>query len=95
MSKNPKFENYWRVMRRKFRFKGCLHPDIKKCAGKIISAHSIQKERYLRNIAEDGNVMMLRDNGDGVPNYVAVGLKTGRKLWENTFMKLLARAVTI
>lgn len=44
----------------KARIKTCLHPQKSECAGKVIKAHSIQNNKILSSIAENGHVMMFR-----------------------------------
>lgn len=38
--------------------KQCIHPDHSKCSQKIIKAHSIQNNKILRNISEEGMLYM-------------------------------------
>ncbi len=44
---------------RSFRAKECLYPDHSNCKGKIIEAHSIQNNKTLSKISENGEVMMI------------------------------------
>lgn len=53
------FQQFWKKIRQTYRFKACLHPDRQRCRGKIIDCHSIQRSRYLRNIADGGEVVMF------------------------------------
>ena len=39
------------------RFKKCVFPDQSKCSNRVIRAHSIQKNKILSQIAENGNVI--------------------------------------
>lgn len=58
------------------RVKHCHHPDKNGCKGKIISAHSVQKERILSQLEENVNknklIYSLNDYVDG--NHQIVGL---------------------
>lgn len=44
--------------------KECLHPDKQNCKKLIKGAHSIQKERILRNLAVDGQVLQIDVDSD-------------------------------
>ena len=52
------FTKRYKEARRKSLFKECLHPDKSKCTEKIIKAHTIQRNKFLSRIAENGIVLM-------------------------------------
>lgn len=58
------------------RIKHCLYPDNCNCSEKIIGAHSIQNNRILRKIADDGYVYMPLPKGNEWNN---IQSKFGRK----------------
>lgn len=43
----------------KYKLEECLHFDKKSCSGNIINAHSIQNNRILNKISDNGHVMMF------------------------------------
>ncbi|MCK5709932.1 MAG: hypothetical protein KAI07_05275, partial [Deltaproteobacteria bacterium] len=43
----------------KYQLRECFHKDDK-CSSKIIEAHSIQRNRVLKNISDDGHIMMFQ-----------------------------------
>ena len=52
--------------------KECLHPD-RKCSGKIIRSHTIQKRKALSKIAVNGHVYQLKHNISDLKNkYIAI-----------------------
>lgn len=53
----------------------CLYPDKAACKGRIVDSHSVQKERYLRNVAEDGWVMVIEPSGPGKAEFMRKGIK--------------------
>lgn len=52
------FKKLSKEARRKSFFKECLHPDKCNCSEKIIKAHTIQRNKILTKIAENGIVLM-------------------------------------
>lgn len=42
------------------RIRNCFHPDKSKCSGKIVNSHSIQNNKFLNILAEDGKVYMAK-----------------------------------
>lgn len=52
------FKKQYKESRHVSLFKECLHPDKSKCTEKIIKAHSIQKNKFLTKISENGIVLM-------------------------------------
>lgn len=44
---------------RKCRFKGCVFPDHSNCSKKIVKAHSVQKNKILINISDNGIVTTI------------------------------------
>ena len=52
------FPQYYKEMRKSARFKECIHPDHTRCSEKIIGAHSIQNNKILSIIADNGKVYM-------------------------------------
>ena len=45
-------------MRKKSRIKECIHPDKAHCSERIIGAHSIQNNKILSKISDNGHVYM-------------------------------------
>lgn len=52
------FKKRYKEAHRKSLFKECLHPDKANCSERIIKAHTIQKNKILSRIAENGIVLM-------------------------------------
>lgn len=50
-------QSYKKIMKQSH-IKQCLYPDHTKCSEKIIGAHSIQNNKILKKIAENGQVYM-------------------------------------
>lgn len=42
------------------KIKQCIHPNSKECNGQIINAHSIQNNKILNKLSENGHVFMLK-----------------------------------
>ncbi len=56
------------------RVKKCLHPNKKDCSERIIKAHSIQNNKILSKISEEGKVMMIyHDNSSFNENLEPIG----------------------
>ena len=53
-----KFPTIYRELRKKGRFKECVHPQKDACSEKIIQAHSLQNNRVLSRISDSGYVFM-------------------------------------
>lgn len=51
------FNKQFSKLYQKCRFKGCIYPDKTTCSKKAIKAHSIQKSKVLRHIADAGMVI--------------------------------------
>lgn len=74
---NPlNFLQIYKTIRKEAWIKQCLYPDDSACSERIISAHSIQNNKILRLISNDGNVYMPCPKAD---NPFAVMTKWGRK----------------
>lgn len=52
------FRQQYKMLRKEARFKECLHPNKNECSEKIIFAHSIQNNKILSKISDDGKVFM-------------------------------------
>lgn len=52
------FPSIYKEMRRNARFKECIYPDHATCSEKVIGAHSIQNNKILSKIADNGKVYM-------------------------------------
>ncbi len=50
------WSKHYSKLSRKCRFKGCVFPDPSNCSNKIVKAHSIQKNKILTNISNNGMV---------------------------------------
>ena len=48
----------YKQMRKEGRFKECIHPDKGACSEKLIKAHSIQNNKVLSRISDNGKVYM-------------------------------------
>lgn len=48
----------YKELRKQSRFKECIHPDKESCSEKIVGAHSIQNNKILSRISDDGMVYM-------------------------------------
>ena len=48
----------YKSLRKEARFKECIHPNRSECSEKIISAHSIQNNKILAKISDNGKVFM-------------------------------------
>ena len=48
----------YKEMRKKAQFKECIYPDKSCCSEKIIKAHSIQNNKILARISDNGKVYM-------------------------------------
>lgn len=56
---DPKdFLNEYKRLRKESRIKECIHPNKHECSEKIISAHSIQNNKILKTISDNGKVYM-------------------------------------
>ena len=56
---NPaKFAEVYKAARKAARFKECVHPDKENCSEKIIGAHSVQNNKILSKIADNGKLYM-------------------------------------
>ena len=56
---NPaNFLRNYKELRKNARFKECIYPDHTTCSEKIIGAHSLQNNKILSKIADDGKVYM-------------------------------------
>ncbi len=55
--KQIKFNKQLSNLKRKCRFKECIFPDKSTCSSKTIKAHSIQRNKVLKNISERGMVI--------------------------------------
>lgn len=56
---NPEaFQRNYRELRKNARFKECIYPDHSTCSEKVIGAHSIQNNKILARIADNGKVYM-------------------------------------
>ena len=53
-----KFAEIYKSARKAARFKECIHPDKEHCSEKIIGAHSIQNNKILSKIADNGLLYM-------------------------------------
>ncbi len=53
-----KFADIYKATRKAARFKECIHPDKCNCSEKIIGAHSIQNNKILSKIADNGMLYM-------------------------------------
>ena len=53
-----KIPEIYKAARKAARFKECIHPDKESCSEKIIGAHSIQNNRILSKIADNGKLYM-------------------------------------
>ncbi len=51
------FSKIFSKLRKGCKFKGCLFPDKSNCSTKIVQAHSIQRNKILNKIAENGIVI--------------------------------------
>lgn len=69
------FQNYKKA-RRETKIKQCLHPLKDECSEKIIGAHSIQNNKILKQISDNGHVYMPYPKDD---NPFAIITKWGRK----------------
>lgn len=58
------FINGFKELKHQAKIKQCLHPDKANCSEKIISAHSIQNNKILKNISDNGNVYMPYPKND-------------------------------
>ena len=56
-NKRIKFSKLYSTISKGSRFKGCLYPDKSTCSKKSIKAHSIQKNKVLNYIAQNGMVI--------------------------------------
>ncbi len=52
------FSKIYKESRKSARFKECIYPDHSQCTEKIIGAHSIQNNKILAKIADNGKVYM-------------------------------------
>lgn len=53
-----KLPEVYKAARKEARFKECIHPDKANCSERIIGAHSIQNNKILSKIADNGKVYM-------------------------------------
>lgn len=53
-----KLPEIYKVARKAARFKECIHPEKENCSERIIAAHSIQNNRILSRIADNGTLYM-------------------------------------
>lgn len=53
------FINLYKQAEKNSRIKRCLHPDQNSCNGKIKRAHTIQNNKILINISDNGDIMAL------------------------------------
>ncbi len=53
-----KLPEIYKAARKASRFKECIHPDKENCSEKIIAAHSIQNNKILSRIADNGKLYM-------------------------------------
>ena len=74
---NPmNFLQSYKEARKAAKIKQCLHPNHSECSPKIIGAHSIQNNRILKKIADNGHVYMPCPKTD---NPFAIQTQYGRK----------------
>lgn len=52
------FAQIYKDLRKQARFKECIHPDKRSCSERIIGAHSIQNNKILSRISDNGIVYM-------------------------------------
>lgn len=69
------FQTY-KAARKSSRIKQCLYPDHSECSEKIIGAHSIQNNKILKKISDNGEIYMPCPKAD---NPFAIPTKYGRK----------------
>ena len=55
--KNIDFRRRYHKLRKKSKIAFCMHPNKEECSEKIIKSHSIQNNRILKKIADDGEVI--------------------------------------
>ena len=53
-----KFPEIYKAVRKAARFKECIHPEKENCSERIIGAHSIQNNKILLRIADNGKLYM-------------------------------------
>lgn len=53
-----KFPDLYKTARKEARFKECIHPEKENCSEKIVGAHSIQNNKILSKISDNGKVYM-------------------------------------
>lgn|GEM_PF-460552 len=70
------FFNTYKDIKHKSKIKRCMHPNQDECSERIIGAHSIQNNKILKHIADDGCVYMPYPKND---NPFAITTKWGRK----------------
>ncbi|MBF2599171.1 SEC-C domain-containing protein [Listeria seeligeri] len=70
------FVKKYKKLNKEKRIKQCLYPDHTKCSDKIIRAHSIQNNKIIQRLSENGNVYMNKGKSN---NPIAVFTKWGRK----------------
>ena len=66
----------YKAARKSSRIKQCLYPDHSECSEKIIGAHSIQNNKVLKKISDNGEIYMPCPKAD---NPFAIPTKYGRK----------------
>lgn len=72
------FDKYVKEKMKEVRIKECLHPGNEKCSTKIVRAHSIQNNRVLREISEDGKLVRFGITTDtGKPKIVVEEIGRG------------------
>lgn len=51
-------------IRKNSKIKTCLHPNKEECSNRIISAHTVQNNRFLNKISKEGMLIMIENNLD-------------------------------
>ena len=59
-------EKIFKEIRRSAQFKQCLYPDHSECSEHIIKAHSIQNNKILKRISDNGEVYMPRPKNENI-----------------------------
>lgn len=71
-----KFSKHRSKLSKKCRFKGCVFPDKSQCSKKIIKAHSIQMNKILNLIADNGMVVFFDGSRSIITNdFEEIGIK--------------------
>lgn len=70
------FLKNYKMIKNEIKIKQCLHPNKEECSEKIIKAHSIQNNKILTKISDNGIVIMPYPKND---NPFAINTEWGRK----------------